>query len=303
MLNNLDIVNNTNDKIIYDAYLKIMESENKSRNPFSMCMEINDPTLFSGIKLGPTELNEISQLNIGISGSIGVGKSTMTKKLGQLLGMTTLGEYVDKERLEEFYHFLETRSKLKTLMVNKKEVEHEEYAAHYKDMDGRAALFQLFQLENRYRLNESMKYKFDQEKNKRIGYIQDRTVFCDNIFAQQLYNQGDISKSDYEMYKKYFDTFRTSFAGYDVFMLLDADVDVTIERILQRNRSCELSIPKSYLSGLIDAHKKFAKEGICHAFPTVILNWNKFVELENVAKIIYATYRMSRNTFNGMSYY
>lgn len=104
---------------------------------------------------------------ITLSGPIGVGKSSMTKLLSELLETKAVYEPVeDNPLLEKFY-------------ADKKKY---------------GFLFQIDMLSKRFELiQEAMSVK---------NGILDRSIYEDSIFLKQLYDEGSVDKLELEVYTK-----------------------------------------------------------------------------------------------------
>ena len=108
---------------------------------------------------------------IGISGIIGVGKSTLTQDLSERLGYATYNEPVkDNPYLEDFY----------------------------SDMNRWGAMMQIHLLFRRFEQHQQIVW------NSEKGAVQDRTIYEDTIFARMLHEAGFIDQRDYDTYQGHF---------------------------------------------------------------------------------------------------
>lgn len=81
--------------------------------------------------------------------------------------------------------------------------------------------------------------------------IQDRTVYEDaEIFAQNLYERGDMQERDHRTYNDLYQAVRTVLPPPDLVIYLRASVDTLRSRIYQRGRDYEQDIDIDYLRRL-----------------------------------------------------
>ena len=163
------------------------------------------------------------QTVITIAGTVGVGKSTMTKALAEALNFRTSFEKVDTNPyLDKFYEDFEKWS---------------------------------FQLQV-YFLAERFK------EQKRIfeyggGFVQDRSIYEDTgIFAKMHYDKGTMSPTDYETYTNLFDAMVMTpyFPHPDLLVYLEGPIDAVIGRIQERGRTMEQQTPNDYW---IEMHERY----------------------------------------------
>src|ERR1035437_3441904 len=104
---------------------------------------------------------------VAVAGNIGTGKTSLTHLLSQRFGWQSHFEaVVDNPYLADFY----------------------------KDMNRWSFPLQIFFLNNRFRAHQEITQGTD-------SAIQDRTIYEDaNIFARNLYEQGQMEKRDYFNY-------------------------------------------------------------------------------------------------------
>lgn len=152
---------------------------------------------------------------ITIAGTVGVGKSTMTKALSEALNFRTSYEKVDTNPyLDKFYD------------------DFEKWSFH----------LQVYFLAERFK------------EQKRIfeyggGFIQDRSIYEDTgIFAKMHFDKGTMSPTDYETYTNLFDAMVMTpyFPHPDLLVYLEGPVDDIIGRIQERGRSMEQQTPNDY---------------------------------------------------------
>ncbi|KPN94563.1 deoxynucleoside kinase [Lysinibacillus sp. ZYM-1] len=163
------------------------------------------------------------QTVITIAGTVGVGKSTMTKALAEALNFRTSFEKVDTNPyLDKFYE------------------DFEKWSFH----------LQVYFLAERFK------------EQKRIfeyggGFIQDRSIYEDTgIFAKMHYDKGTMSPTDYETYTNLFEAMVMTpyFPHPDLLVYLEGPIDAVIGRIQERGRAMEQQTPNDYW---IEMHERY----------------------------------------------
>ncbi len=163
------------------------------------------------------------QTVITIAGTVGVGKSTMTKALAEALNFRTSFEKVDTNPyLDKFYE------------------DFEKWSFH----------LQVYFLAERFK------------EQKRIfeyggGFVQDRSIYEDTgIFAKMHFDKGTMSPIDYETYRNLFDAMVMTpyFPHPDLVVYLEGPIDDVIGRIQERGREMEQQTPNDYW---IEMHERY----------------------------------------------
>jgi len=81
--------------------------------------------------------------------------------------------------------------------------------------------------------------------------VQDRSVYEDaEIFAQNLYEQGQMNPRDYQAYRDLYDGIRSFLPPPDLLVYLKSDVNTLLARIKLRGRDFERDISPDYLHRL-----------------------------------------------------
>ncbi|MDC7239540.1 MAG: deoxynucleoside kinase [Spirochaetales bacterium] len=152
-----------------------------------------------------------------IAGNIGAGKSTLVKHLCEALTWKPYYEPVSENPyLEDFY----------------------------KDMGRWAYQSQLYFLSDRMTMHREL-----QDQGGCV--VQDRSIYEDaQIFARNLYLQGQISSRDFDTYWRIYEAAVSLLQPPDLLVYLKASVPALEKRIALRNRDFESSIPRSYLKQL-----------------------------------------------------
>ncbi|HOA21633.1 MAG TPA: deoxynucleoside kinase [Anaerolineaceae bacterium] len=154
---------------------------------------------------------------IVVAGNIGAGKSTLVQILSERLGFKPFFEPVnDNPYLEDFYRNMET------------------WSFHS----------QLYFLTRRLRIHKQL---LDAEGS----VVQDRSVYEDaEVFARNLYLQGDMSTRDYGVYQDLYRILIDLLPPPNLVVYLRTSVDTLLERINTRGRGFEAGISRSYLDRL-----------------------------------------------------
>jgi deoxyadenosine/deoxycytidine kinase len=167
-------------------------------------------------------------MHIAITGNIGAGKTTLAEKLAKHYGW------------EVYYEAVEGNPYL---------------AQFYGNMPKWSFHLQIFFLNSRF--EQVLKIKNQGEKT----IIQDRTIYEDaHIFAQNLYESGQMNQTDYETYKGLFNTIMKAITPPDLMIYLKADVNKLISQIKKRNRDYEQNIDPEYLISLNGLYDGFIKD-------------------------------------------
>ena len=165
---------------------------------------------------------------ITVAGNVGAGKSTFTRMLGDLLGFNTSFEKVkDNPYLEDFYR------------------DQERWGFH----------LQLYFLSQRFQDQKAI-------GETKANHIQDRSIYEDaEIFAKSLYDNGKMTKRDYQTYCELFYAMMQPYLLQpDLLVYLDGSVDTIISRIHQRGREMEKAVPREYWMNLHNRYENWLKE-------------------------------------------
>ena len=146
---------------------------------------------------------------IVLAGTIGAGKSSLAKALGEHLGTDVYYEAVDNNPVLDLY---------------------------YQDPKKYAFLLQIYFLNKRF---ESIKMAYTQENN-----VLDRSIFEDELFLTLNYKNGNITKTELEIYQNLLSNMLEEMEGMpkkrpDLLVYIDVSFETMLSRIAQRGRSFE----------------------------------------------------------------
>lgn len=164
---------------------------------------------------------------VAVAGNIGVGKTTLVEKLCNDLGWTPFFE---------------------------PETENPYLADFYKDMQAWAFHSQIFFLTRRLRAHKKLL--------SHEGYVvQDRTVYEDaEIFAHNLYQQGQITERDYQTYQDLYHVLVEFLPPPDLVIYIRASVPTLVKRIKCRGRDYEEEIQPAYLKQINHLYEKWIED-------------------------------------------
>jgi deoxyadenosine/deoxycytidine kinase len=117
-------------------------------------------------------------------------------------------------------------------------------ADFYGDMSRWSFPLQIYFLNNRFRAHQTISLGSE-------SAIQDRSIYEDaNIFARNLFEQGDMEERDYKNYLDLYQTMAGFLAPPDLIIYLRKSLPKLEEQIAKRGRDYEKNIPKTYLANL-----------------------------------------------------
>lgn len=144
-----------------------------------------------------------------MAGTIGAGKSSLAKALGEHLGTEVFYEAVDNNPVLDMY---------------------------YQDPKKYAFLLQIYFLNKRF---ESIKRAYQEDNN-----VLDRSIFEDELFLTLNYKNGNVTKTELGIYKDLLGNMLEELDGMpkkrpDLLVYIDVSFDTMLSRIEQRGRSFE----------------------------------------------------------------
>lgn len=146
---------------------------------------------------------------IVLAGTIGAGKSSLAKALGEHLKTDVFYEAVDNNPVLDLY---------------------------YQDLQKYAFLLQIYFLNKRF---ESIKMAYRQDNN-----VLDRSIFEDELFLTLNYKNGNVTKTELEIYQDLLANMLKELDGMpkkrpDLLVYIDVSFETMLSRIAQRGRSFE----------------------------------------------------------------
>lgn len=94
------------------------------------------------------------------------------------------------------------------------------------------------------------------EKNKNCIIISERSLLTDkHVFAQMLFDSGNIEDINYQIYRKWFHTFAQDFP-IDAFIYVNTMPTNCFDRVNKRSRTGENNIPLEYLQNCHSYHEQ-----------------------------------------------
>ena len=160
---------------------------------------------------------------IVVEGPIGVGKTTLARKLANNLNSNLLLEkFSDNPFLVKFY----------------------------KDIDRYALPTQLHFLLQRS--SDLMKLDADDMNISQKNYVSDYFINKDKLFAKTI-----LSKDEYALYIKIFDSLKISIPKPDLIIYLQASPDILLKRIKLRGIKFEKNITHKYLEKITTAYTEY----------------------------------------------
>lgn len=158
-----------------------------------------------------------AQLFLAVAGNIGSGKTTLTRRLSERLGLSALFEDTDDNPY---------------------------LADFYADMPRWAMALQL-------RFLASRVAKTRERLGRGVSLIQDRTCWEDaEIFAENLHRRGDMDRRDWETYVLVAEQLLAGLPAPDLLVYLRRSPESCRAQIARRGREYEAAIPMSYLADL-----------------------------------------------------
>jgi len=154
---------------------------------------------------------------IVIAGNIGAGKTTLVQILSERLGFTPFYEpHEENPYLADFYD----------------------------DMESWSYQSQVYFLTRRLKIHQNL-------SQAQGSVVQDRSVYEDaEIFARNLFLQGDLSQRDYNVYQDLYHVLSSLLPPPNLMVYLRASVETLTQRIAKRGRDYEAGISPEYLNRL-----------------------------------------------------
>lgn len=162
-------------------------------------------------------MHSTNEFFIAVAGNIGAGKSTLTQMLAQTFAWEPFYEAnAENPYLADFYADMERWSFQSQVFFLSKRLEHHRQLVDYPG-----------------------------------SVVQDRTVYEDaEIFARNLYNQGNLSHRDFETYCRLYRAISAFLPHPNLIIYLQASTPKLLKHIAQRGREFERTIAPEYIDSL-----------------------------------------------------
>ena len=193
--------------------------------------------------------------HVVISGNIGVGKTTLSKKISKKFNWKLqLEEVKNNPYLDDFY----------------------------KSMSDWSFHLQIFFLNSRF--NQIQKIS---ESDNVV--IQDRSIYEDyEVFTKTLHDSGVLKDREFNNYKRLYNTILKYIDQPDLLIYLrNNNIDNIIKNIKKRKRDFEKTIDKNYLIKLNEYYENWIRRHPKKRILIIDLSENDFVEDRDYLNIIY----------------
>ena len=174
---------------------------------------------------------------VSVEGNIGSGKSSFLNRLKSHYEMDRRIVFMD-EPIEEWNTI---RDKENNTILQ----------CFYKEPKQYAFSFQILTMTTR--LIQLKKYM---EKYPEHFIISERSILSDSLFAEMMYKEGNITRMEYQIYRKQYDYFLSMIPTIDV-VYLRCDPIECKKRIQVRARKGEEKISLHYLRQLHEIHERW----------------------------------------------
>ena len=192
---------------------------------------------------------------ICIEGNIGSGKSTLTKALAQLAGVKAFYEPVEENPYLDLFYSNPRRYALE---------------------------MQFWLMSRRFELHEQAIRHIWQTGQ---SVIMDRSIYGDWVFAKKNWLDGNIEDVGYQSYLKHREVMNRYLLVPHTTLWLNAHPVTCRDRITERGRDCEKTIPLSYLEGLHKLHAELMEEMRGRGSKVIALDWDvPYLSVNDVAK-------------------
>lgn len=215
-------------------------------------------------------------LIVSIEGNIGSGKSTFISKLEK---------YIQENNTDKKIFFL---SEPVDEWLNIKDENNEHILSKfYNNQEKYSFTFQMMAYISRLnKLKEAIDNLKKSDNNPII--ITERSLMTDKyVFAQMLYDENKIEKIEFEIYKKWFNSFNKE-TEIDKVIYIASKPEICYDRVKLRDRDGEENIPLDYLTKCHNYHENMIK---------ILKDDNKDIVLLNGNDNIYKDEKVLDNWF------
>lgn len=211
-------------------------------------------------------MNNTKKLYISIEGNIGTGKSTLLNILENNLGTNNC--VFSQEPVDKWTQYVEPSEDENIL------------SKFYKDKKRWGYTFQTVTFKTR-----TQRILNARKQNKNI--ISERCILTDkNVFAQSLYNSGEMSDMEWQIYNEWHTWLTDSFEMRpDVIVYLKASPETSFKRLQIRNRKEESLVLKDYIYIIDKYHNNWLKNTNIPVI-TIDANINYLNDIEKQLEIV-----------------
>lgn len=178
---------------------------------------------------------------IGISGIIGVGKSTLARHLGNVFNSSVYYEPVEDNKYLSLF---------------------------YSDIKKYSFPMQVYLLNHRFEQHQQIVWS-------KTNIIQDRTIYEDVIFAKMLRDSGMMDELDFQTYRHLYQNMSNYIHRPDLIVYLDVEPEEALRRVQLRSRECETTVTLEYLTSLKQGYEDWLQD-IEPRIPVLRVDWNTY---------------------------
>lgn len=197
---------------------------------------------------------------LGVAGTIGVGKSTLTVELAESLGYAPALEDAGANPYLPLF---------------------------YQNMSDNVTRMQIWFLS--HRVSEHRRIVKSIKSGEVKGVVKDRTVWEDIVFAK-MFNRGPekiLSDLDYRTYVGLFENMVLHEPMFPEMLIhLDCQPETALERIKRRGRPMERGIELDYLKALRDSYHEFLDEMKSFGVAVLRVEWDEFMPLNELLRLV-----------------
>jgi deoxyadenosine/deoxycytidine kinase len=170
----------------------------------------------------------------------------------------------------------EVGSRLKLRVLEEPVVSNPYLADFYKNPKQFAFPMQIWLLHQRYLMQQLAAIESTGVGGYR-GACLDRSIAGDRVFCKLHMQKGNISKLDWQTYESCYDTMTRTLLPPTKLIFLDVQADTAFERLKQRNRNVESTVPLEYLKELRDGYNELLYEA-----ETGLMPWGHAVKVSRL---------------------
>lgn len=186
-----------------------------------------------------------SNESIVIDAVVGAGKTAYMEILAKEFGMPTFEEpVVNNPILDKFYY----------------------------DRKRYSFPLQIFFLNRRFDMLKKASMSED-------PVLMDRSIYGDMIFAKLLYEEGNMDKEEFDLYKELLTNMLDHVEAPKLMIYLKADTETAMKRIKKRGRDYEQVVERAYWENLNREYEAYFNE--YNLSPLLVIDANKYDIVEN----------------------